>query len=107
MSSLTTLARPYAKAAFELAQGEQALARWEEMLSLAGSIVVEKSMANLLRSPEVSSALAVNIITEAAVKRLTAVFGTSSQCWRATTACRSCRKSWFCIAACVKKLKSA
>lgn len=66
MSSLTTLARPYAKAAFELAQGEQALARWEEMLNLAGSIVVEKSMTNLLQSPDVSSALAVNIITEAA-----------------------------------------
>lgn len=66
MSSLTTLARPYAKAAFELAQGEQALARWDEMLSLASEIVEDAAMANLLDSPDVSNAQAVAIITEAA-----------------------------------------
>ena len=32
MSSLTTLARPYAKAAFELAQAEQALALERDLL---------------------------------------------------------------------------
>lgn len=66
MSSLTTLARPYAKAAFELAQGEQALARWDGMLSLASEIVEDAAMANLLDSPDVSNAQAVAIITEAA-----------------------------------------
>jgi F-type H+-transporting ATPase subunit delta len=66
MSSLTTLARPYAKAAFELAQGAQALAQWEDMLNLAGSIALEESMANLLQSPEISNAQAVSIITEVA-----------------------------------------
>lgn len=66
MSSLTTLARPYAKAAFELAQGEQALARWDEMLSLASEIVEDAAMANLLESPDVSNAQAVAIIMEAA-----------------------------------------
>jgi len=66
MSSLTTLARPYAKAAFELAQGEQALARWDGMLSLASEIVENAAMANLLDSPDVSNAQAVAIIMEAA-----------------------------------------
>ena len=65
MSSLATLARPYAKAAFELAQGEQALARWDDMLSLASSIATDGSMAKLLESPDVSNAQTVSIITEA------------------------------------------
>ena len=48
MSSLTTLARPYAKAAFELAQGEQSLADWDDMLSMASDIAVYPTpLANL------------------------------------------------------------
>ena len=35
MSSTTTLARPYAKAAFELAVAENATGRWNDMLDLA------------------------------------------------------------------------
>ena len=66
MSSLTTLARPYAKAAFELAQGENALAGWNDMLRLASDIVVEESMAGLLESPDVSNSDAVKIITDVA-----------------------------------------
>lgn len=66
MSSLTTLARPYAKAAFELAQGENALAGWNDMLRLASDIVVEESMAALLESPDVSNSDAVKIITDVA-----------------------------------------
>jgi len=66
MSSLTTLARPYAKAAFDLAQAENNLARWDEMLELASSLVTEPSMADLLESPEVSSEQSVEIICEVA-----------------------------------------
>jgi F-type H+-transporting ATPase subunit delta len=66
MSSLTTLARPYAKAAFELAQGEQSLPHWDEMLGLASAITTEKSMAGLLESPHVINAQAVKIIVETA-----------------------------------------
>jgi F-type H+-transporting ATPase subunit delta len=66
MSSLTTLARPYAKAAFELAQAENALAPWDDMLGLAGEIAGEESMAVLLESPHVSGAQVVNIICDAA-----------------------------------------
>jgi len=66
MSSLATLARPYAKAAFELAQEEQALARWDDMLSLASDIATDDSMAKLLDSPDVSSAQIASIITDSA-----------------------------------------
>jgi F-type H+-transporting ATPase subunit delta len=66
MSSLTTLARPYAKAAFELALAEQSLAGWDEMLGLASAIVTEESMAGLLENPDVSRDQVVAIITDAA-----------------------------------------
>jgi F-type H+-transporting ATPase subunit delta len=66
MSSLETLARPYAKAAFELAQQEQALARWDEMLVLAGDIAADETMQGLLESPHISSEKVVGIITDAA-----------------------------------------
>ena len=66
MSSLTTLARPYAKAAFELALAEQSLAGWDDMLELASAIVTEESMAGLLENPDVSRDQVVAIITDAA-----------------------------------------
>ena len=66
MSSLTTLARPYAKAAFELAQSQQALAGWSDMLSLASEMATEKSMAGLLESPHVSNERVVDIMADAA-----------------------------------------
>ena len=64
MSSIATLARPYAKAAFELARDQNALAGWDEMLSLASEIVSDDSMAGLLESPEVTAAAAVKLITD-------------------------------------------
>jgi F-type H+-transporting ATPase subunit delta len=63
MSSLTTLARPYAKAAFELAEAEQALTGWDDMLALASEIVTEPSMASLLGNPDFSNTQAVELIT--------------------------------------------
>jgi F-type H+-transporting ATPase subunit delta len=66
MSSLTTLARPYAKAAFELAQAEQALARWDDMLAMASALAAEESMAGLLESPHVGGGEIVRILSEAA-----------------------------------------
>ncbi len=64
MSSLETLARPYAKAAFELAQGENALAHWDDMLGLAGAIVADESMAKLLESPEMGDRQSVAVVAE-------------------------------------------
>lgn len=66
MSTLATLARPYAKAAFELAQSQQALAGWGDMLSLASEMATEESMAGLLESPHVSNDRVVSIMADAA-----------------------------------------
>jgi F-type H+-transporting ATPase subunit delta len=64
MSSIATLARPYARAAFELARDQNALGSWDEMLSVASTIVADDAMAGLLDSPEISGADAVKMISD-------------------------------------------
>jgi len=64
MSSLATLARPYAKAAFALASDAQDLVRWEAMLTLASTIADDEAMAALLDSPEVSAREAARVIAD-------------------------------------------
>jgi F-type H+-transporting ATPase subunit delta len=66
MSSLTTLARPYAKAAFELALADQNLSGWDEQLTLASELASAESMANLLDNPLVQSGQVVKIMAESA-----------------------------------------
>jgi len=65
MSSLTTLARPYAKAAFALAKdsgsGAGGLAAWQSMLALASQIAANELVAQALDSPSVSTAQAVDL----------------------------------------------
>jgi F-type H+-transporting ATPase subunit delta len=51
MAELTTLARPYAKAAFEYALEAKQLAEWSDMLSLTAQIVSDEAMQQLLTSP--------------------------------------------------------
>ena len=70
MSSVTTLARPYAKAAFALAQDKDALARWEQMLVVATAIARNEAVAELLDNPGVSDAEAVKLIADAAAEVL-------------------------------------
>ena len=65
MSSLTTLARPYAKAAFELGQTDGNLAGWDDMLSAVSTITGDANMASWLQSPHSKPGKAVEIITEA------------------------------------------
>ena len=65
MSSLTTLARPYAKAAFELANSDCNLAAWDDMLSAVAIITADEGMANWLQSPHSTAEKAVEIIAEA------------------------------------------
>ena len=63
MSSLTTLARPYAKAAFGLAQDGQALAAWQSMLQLASEISGNAEVGELLDNPLLTSTQAVELIS--------------------------------------------
>ncbi|MBY5994233.1 F0F1 ATP synthase subunit delta [Ferrimonas balearica] len=48
MSELTTVARPYAKAAFEFAVEKQAVDHWAEMLAFLAEVTVNDTVANLL-----------------------------------------------------------
>jgi F-type H+-transporting ATPase subunit delta len=74
MSSLTTLARPYAKAAFELAQAGNDLAGWDDMLTLAGAIASEESVAGLLESPHVGATRVVQLLADIGGERFNEKF---------------------------------
>jgi F-type H+-transporting ATPase subunit delta len=55
MAELTTLARPYAKAAFEHAQARQQLANWSAMLGLAAAVSQDDTMQRVLKAPRLTS----------------------------------------------------
>lgn len=50
MSELTNVARPYAKAAFEFAVEQQALAAWQEMLFFAAEVAKNNDVSAFLHS---------------------------------------------------------
>ncbi|MDP6654244.1 MAG: F0F1 ATP synthase subunit delta [Gammaproteobacteria bacterium] len=54
MAELTTLARPYAKAAFQVALQDGALDAWSRMLMLAASVAEDATVASIMSSPELS-----------------------------------------------------
>ena len=55
MAELTTLARPYAKAAFEYAQAHQQLANWSAMLGLAAAVSQDDTLQRVLKAPRLTS----------------------------------------------------
>ena len=48
MSDLTTIARPYAKAAFDFAVEKQQLDNWNQMLAFAAEVAKNEQMHELL-----------------------------------------------------------
>ena len=58
MSDLTTIARPYAKAAFDFAVEKNALDQWAQMLSFAAEVAKNEQMAELLTSSLTAEKLA-------------------------------------------------
>lgn len=52
MADLTTVARPYAKAAFEYAVDSKAVARWSEMLDFCAAVAADSTMQTLFASGE-------------------------------------------------------
>ncbi|OON40270.1 F0F1 ATP synthase subunit delta [Izhakiella australiensis] len=59
MSELATVARPYAKAAFDFAVEHQSIERWQQMLAFAAEVASDDQMADLLSgvlAPEATSA---------------------------------------------------
>lgn len=55
MAELTTLARPYAKAAFEVALAGNALEKWSKMLTVSAAVTRDETVGSLLKSPALSS----------------------------------------------------
>ena len=55
MADLSTLARPYAKAAFDYANENGVVNEWEDFLFIASTIVNDKSFHTLLDNPAVSA----------------------------------------------------
>lgn len=51
MAELSTLARPYAKAAFEYAADSREMAQWSAALSLLGAVVQQQKILQLLSLP--------------------------------------------------------
>ena len=58
MSELTTVARPYAKAAFDFAVEKQTVAQWQEMLLFAGAVAQDASIKQVLKGAYSASKLA-------------------------------------------------
>jgi F-type H+-transporting ATPase subunit delta len=56
MAELSTLARPYAKAAFEYAVEAKDLQGWSDSLTLAASVAQQSAVEELLTSPSVTAA---------------------------------------------------
>jgi F-type H+-transporting ATPase subunit delta len=65
-----TIARPYAKAAFEYARDAKAFAEWSQGLKAGAEIVADPRVAELTKSPQWSQADLVSIITDVAGAKL-------------------------------------
>ena len=63
MSQALTLARPYARAAFALAQEAGASASWSHALGLAARIAADPQVAALLGNPRLTQADAVTLLS--------------------------------------------
>lgn len=63
MAEKATIARPYAKAAFEYAREQDVLARWSDFLADASAVVMDGRVRKLLLSPRVMPADLVEVIS--------------------------------------------
>ncbi|GAA0484148.1 MULTISPECIES: F0F1 ATP synthase subunit delta [Tatumella] len=64
MSEFTTVARPYAKAAFDFAVEHQSIDRWQSMLAFSADVASDKQVAELLsgaKAPETVSSTFIAI----------------------------------------------
>ena len=63
MAERLTIARPYAKAVFALAQAGKRLPQWSDALGVAAAVVADARVAPLLGNPAVSAGQLVTLIT--------------------------------------------
>jgi ATP synthase, F1 delta subunit len=65
MAEKVTLARPYARAAFESAREHKDFERWSQMLAAAATTVADERVVKLLSSPRVRPKDLVELVAEA------------------------------------------
>ncbi len=63
MSELSTVARPYASAAFELAKEQKDFDRWSKMLAFMAAVAHDGEMRRVLDSPRLSEEQAAEMFT--------------------------------------------
>lgn len=72
MAERATIARPYAKAAFEYARDAKAFAEWSQGLQIIAQIVSDSRVAALSKSPQWSTADLAAVVTDVAGDKLDA-----------------------------------
>ena len=65
MAEKATIARPYAKAAFESAREHAAFDRWSQALATGSQVVADERVARLLSNPRVQPADLIGLIADA------------------------------------------
>ncbi len=70
MADLNTIARPYAKAVFELANSEDKLDSWSDMLNTLANIAADAEMKSFIASPKVTSAQVAEVLNDVAGSEL-------------------------------------
>ena len=74
MAELATLARPYAKAAFDFATGADHVTAWSNVLSLSSAIVQDASFAAYLSQPVLTQLQQVNALSAAMDNKINTQF---------------------------------
>ena len=62
MSEISTIARPYAKAVFDLADEDKSYDKWSDVLSLISNIVADDTMQSLVEDPFVDKSKLAELI---------------------------------------------
>jgi F-type H+-transporting ATPase subunit delta len=70
MANLTSIARPYALAAFEYARDHQQLANWKVFLESAACVARNPTAAKLIANPEIASATILELFQEVLASQL-------------------------------------
>ena len=72
MAENSTIARPYAQAAFDIANAQSDLAGWSDMIALAAMVASDSNMAEAIDSPHVKDEDVVTLFLDVCGDKLTA-----------------------------------
>lgn len=72
MAENSTIARPYAQAAFDIAQAKSELAAWSDMIALAAMVAADDRMATAIDSPHIKNEDLVSLFLDVCGDKLNA-----------------------------------